>query len=390
MDDISHARYVRCKNDLRRLTRNLRKDFERRLASNLKENPKGFWRYAGSRMKTTSGVENLRSADGTLTTNDCEKATTLNDFFNSVCVMEPPGEIPEPNNTYHGPAVTDIDLTVELVRKKTAALRPFSAAGPDGVHPRIIKETADSLASTLTSIYRSSLDTGTLPQDWKLADVVPIYKKGSKDEPGNYRPEDLDAALHWADRWQLAFNPGKCKVLHIGGGSQHHTYRMGGTTVAESDVERDLGVLMDTQLKFRKQAAAARLKVLQLPTLYYRRKRGDMIAVYQLLRGGLDMDPRNFFEMAADRTPATRGHQWRLAKPRAVSRIRRNAFSIRVINDWNSLPPLMNPIGTYQGSALGPLLYNIYSNDLPLHVDGGPTEMIAYADDVQLFVTGQP
>ncbi|KAF0306369.1 hypothetical protein FJT64_022074 [Amphibalanus amphitrite] len=42
--------------------------------------------------------------------------------------------------------------------------------------------------------------------------------------------------------------------------------------------------------------------------------------------------------MAADRTPATRGHQWRLAKPRAVSRIRRNAFSIRVINDWNSLP----------------------------------------------------
>ncbi|KAF0314138.1 RNA-directed DNA polymerase from mobile element jockey [Amphibalanus amphitrite] len=52
--------------------------------------------------------------------------------------------------------------------------------------------------------------------------------------------------------------------------------------------------------------------------------------------------------------------------------------------------PLMNPIGTYQGSALGPLLYNIYSNDLPLHVDGGPTEMIAYADDVQLFVTGQP
>ena len=45
--------------------------------------------------------------------------------------------------------------------------------------------------------------------------------------------------------------------------------------------------------------------------------------------------------MAVDRTPATRGHQWRLAKPRVVSRIRLNVFSISVINDWNSLPPVV-------------------------------------------------
>ena len=76
--------------------------------------------------------------------------------------------------------------------------------------------------------------------------------------------EDLNAALHWADRWQLSFNPGKCKVLHIGGGNQHHTYRMGGTTVAESEVEGDLGVHMDTQLKFRKQAVAAVRKATQV------------------------------------------------------------------------------------------------------------------------------
>ena len=51
-DDISHSRYVRCKNDLRRLTRRLRNDFEQKFATNLKNNPKAFWRYAGSRMKT--------------------------------------------------------------------------------------------------------------------------------------------------------------------------------------------------------------------------------------------------------------------------------------------------------------------------------------------------
>ena len=61
-----------------------------------------------------------------------------------------------------------------------------------------------------------------------------------------------------------------------------------------------------------------------------------MIAVYQVLHGGLDLDPLSFF----DCTPArdTRGHPWRLTKPRAETRVRRNAFAVRVINDWNSLP----------------------------------------------------
>ena len=61
-----------------------------------------------------------------------------------------------------------------------------------------------------------------------------------------------------------------------------------------------------------------------------------MIAVYQILHGGIDLDAQNFFntEVARD----TRGHSWRLVKPRAVTRIRRNAFSVRIVNDWNDLP----------------------------------------------------
>ncbi|KAF0294653.1 Protein muscleblind [Amphibalanus amphitrite] len=53
------------------------------------------------------------------------------------------------------------------------------------------------------------------------------------------------------------------------------------------------------------------------------------------------------------------------------------------------LEPLLNPIGTYQGSSLGPLLHNVYANDLPLYTDNS-TGIIAYADDVQLYVSGQP
>jgi len=80
-----------------------------------------------------------------------------------------------------------------------------------------------------------------------------------------------------------------------------------------------------------------RLRVLKLPSLYYRRRRGDMITVYQVLRQGVDVDAPKFFSTATSST--TRGHQLKLLKPRAVSRVRRNAFSVRVINEWNALPP---------------------------------------------------
>ena len=89
-DEISYARYVRCKNDLRRLTRNLRKDFERKIAANIKDNPKGFWRYAGSRLNCKTGVENLRTENGNLTTIDSEKAEVLKSFFSSICTTEEP------------------------------------------------------------------------------------------------------------------------------------------------------------------------------------------------------------------------------------------------------------------------------------------------------------
>ena len=61
-----------------------------------------------------------------------------------------------------------------------------------------------------------------------------------------------------------------------------------------------------------------------------------MITVYQLLHGGLDVDSEQFLKLA--RPGPTRGHPWKLEKPRAVSRVRRCAFSTRVVNPWNALP----------------------------------------------------
>ena len=81
-----------------------------------------------------------------------------------------------------------------------------------------------------------------------------------------------------------------------------------------------------------------RLSILKLPSLYiyYRRRRGDMILVYQIFHGLIDFNPSIFFAPATIST--TKGHNYKIFKPHSQCLTRLNFFSNRVINDWNSLP----------------------------------------------------
>ncbi|GAB0191256.1 mitochondrial enolase superfamily member 1 [Grus japonensis] len=63
--------------------------------------------------------------------------------------------------------------------------------GLGGIHPRVLRELVKELAKPLSIIYQQSWLTGEVPDDWRLANVTPIYKKGRKEDPGNYRPVSL-------------------------------------------------------------------------------------------------------------------------------------------------------------------------------------------------------
>jgi len=82
-----------------------------------------------------------------------------------------------------------------------------------------------------------------------------------------------------------------------------------------------------------------RMKLLDLPSLVYRRYRGDAIEVYKYLRGVYTVDSSSLLPLSSTSTESrTRGHAFKLMKRRCASKLRSNFFSMRVVNLWNSLP----------------------------------------------------
>ena len=77
-----------------------------------------------------------------------------------------------------------------------------------------------------------------------------------------------------------------------------------------------------------------RIEALQLPTLEYRRRRGDLIQAYKILHN-IDNVQENFLPLS--KLSSTRGHSLKLEKRHCTSRIRKNFFSFRVVDSWNSL-----------------------------------------------------
>lgn len=83
----------------------------------------------------------------------------------------------------------------EMISDLLCQLDTHRSMGPDGIHPRVMWELAKVFAKTFTIIYQQCCITGEVPAGWRLANVTPIYKKGWKDDLGNYRSVSLTSAL---------------------------------------------------------------------------------------------------------------------------------------------------------------------------------------------------
>jgi len=153
-----------------------------------------FFRYVNSKLKTRSRIADLHAENGVDVTEDAVKAEMFNRFFSSVFTREDLERIPEvikPTDQAEHIGLSSVEVHEGEVLDLLKRLQPDKSPGPDGMHPRVLKECAAELAHPITLLFKASLKEGTLPVSWKDATVTPIFKKGSRMEVGNYRPVSL-------------------------------------------------------------------------------------------------------------------------------------------------------------------------------------------------------
>ena len=90
---------------------------------------------------------------------------------------------------------------MEEVKEQLGNLREDKAPGPDNyMQLRVLMEVAEQVSEMLTDIFNRSLESGQVPEDWRVANVTPLFMKGSRDELGNYRPVSLTQL--WGRCWR--------------------------------------------------------------------------------------------------------------------------------------------------------------------------------------------
>ena len=145
-----------------------------------------------STKKTKDSVGPLTKEDGSLTETNTEVANVLNDYFSTVFnpkTVPPCTRDPEPGDLHQ------IYFDPEVIAKTIKKLKNKSSAGPDKIGTKMLKEGVDLLKFPLSMLFNLSTQTGIVPEDWKEANVSPIFKKGQKSLTSNYRPISLTSQV---------------------------------------------------------------------------------------------------------------------------------------------------------------------------------------------------
>lgn len=154
--------------------------------------PKTWWRTVKHFLGKNSDSDLPPIDDGeTIHYSNREKAEAFNKFFVSNTTLNCSNAV-LPNSPHRvSTRIANITATEQDVFDIIKSININKATGPDGISPVMLREAGLTIVKPLTKLINLSLSTAVFPDSWKLAHVLPLYKKNDKSEVNNYRPISL-------------------------------------------------------------------------------------------------------------------------------------------------------------------------------------------------------
>lgn len=314
---------------------------------------KRLWSLVKSLKKDSSGVTTLRD-NGILKTDNKDKADIFIRQFVSVYTREQVGDPPSKGPSPF-PDIGTLIIDPNGVKKQFDRLNPFKASGPDDLSARVLKECSAEIAHVLACIFNQSLLQASVPDDWLQANVAPIFKKGERYDPANYRPVSLTCIC--------------CKTLEhilVSNIMQHLS---------------DYNILVESQHGFRSGRSCETQLVQFVHDLY-----ANLDGAHNRGHKQTDLIIMDFAK-AFDKVP----HRRLLYKLEYYG-IRNSMLrwiaawlsgrTQKVVLDGVCSDPAPVLSGVPQGSVLGPVLFLIFINDLPDNIN---STVRLFADDCVLY-----
>ena len=151
-----------------------------------------------SKQNVQDKVGSLEDSDGNIITEGFLMAENLNEYFSSVFTREDISALPVPETKFEGREsdyLGQLIITPKMVAKKIRDMKDNKSPGVDGIPPKLLLEIVEQISIPLATVFNLALEEGVVPSEWKEANIIPLFKKGSRSKSENYRPVSLTSVI---------------------------------------------------------------------------------------------------------------------------------------------------------------------------------------------------